>query len=129
MAVRVVSLPAVSSRMKNEASSPEVRASPSMLVVISAVVRSSVGSSVRRALNSFISWVSSSPAPMRASTGSVPSGMNSGSPLLRMMFEQRSTVAYSEAGTPIMSQMISRGSGAAKCGDEITLAQARRPDR
>ena len=43
MALRVVSLPAVSSRMKKEASSPGVRASPSMLVVISAVVRSSVG--------------------------------------------------------------------------------------
>ena len=51
MALRVVSLPAVSSKMKNEASSDGVIASPSMFVEMSAVVRSSVGWSTRKALS------------------------------------------------------------------------------
>ena len=80
MALRVVSLPAVSSRMKKEASSPWVSASPSMLVVMSAVVRSSVGWSTRcgaelvHQLGELLAGVE------KASTGSVPSGMYSGSP-------------------------------------------------
>ena len=56
-----------------------------------------------------MSSVSSCPASMKASTGSFPSGTYSGSPLLRMMLEQRNTAAYSEGGMPIMSQMISSG--------------------
>ncbi len=50
---------------------------------------------------------------MKATTGSVPGGMYSGSPPDRITFEQRKTPSNSEAGTPIIRQMISRGRGAA----------------
>ncbi len=50
--------------------------------------------------------------------------MYSGSPLERMTLEQRSTVAYSEGGTPIMSQMISRGNGVAI---SVTKSHSPRP--
>ncbi len=110
--------------MKKEASSPWVSASPSMLVVMSAVVRSSVGCSRRWAASSFIRSVSSWPALRKAITASVPSGMYSGSPFERITLEQRNTVAYSEGGTPIMSQMISRGSGAAI---SVTKSHSPRP--
>ena len=43
MALRVVSLPAAASRMKNEAISAEVSRSPSTSAATSAVVRSSPG--------------------------------------------------------------------------------------
>ena len=47
MAVRVVSFPATTSRMKNDANSALVSCSPSMLAVTSAVIRSSAGLSSR----------------------------------------------------------------------------------
>jgi hypothetical protein len=49
-------------------------------------------------------------------------GEYSGSPPLRMVLEHRSTVAYWDGGTPIMSQMISRGNGVA-----ISVAKSHSP--
>ena len=62
MALRVVSLPATTSRMKNEASSALVSCSPSMFAVASAVIRSSFGSWSRAAHSSVTRPASSAPA-------------------------------------------------------------------
>ena len=119
----MVSLPAVSRRMKNDASSDCVRASPSMLVVTSAVVRSSVGCSRRKAASSVMSAVSSWPASSMATRWSLPAGRYSGSSEEAITFEHRKTVACSEGGSPIMSQMISSESGPAK---EVTKSHSPR---
>src|SRR6516165_5746606 len=62
IAFRVVSLPATTSRMKNEASSALVSCSPSMFALASAVTRSSPGRPARSAASPVTSSASSAPA-------------------------------------------------------------------
>ena len=93
MALRVVSLPATTSRMKNEASSVSVRASPSTFVLTSAEVTSSVGCSRRKPARSVMRMLSCWAAVMKATIGSAPSSTYSGSPLERMTFEAWKTVS------------------------------------
>ena len=93
MALRVVSLPATTNRMKNEASSASVSDSPSTLPLTRAEVRSSVGCSRRSAARPRMSSARSLPAFMKASTGSSPSGTYSVSPKDKMMLERLKTVS------------------------------------
>ena len=93
MALRVVSLPATTSRMKKAAISVSVSASPSTFVLTRAEVTSSVGCSLRWAARSSISMLSCWAAVMKATIGSVPSGTYSGSPLERMTFDALKTVS------------------------------------
>ncbi len=58
--------------------------------------------------------VSVAPASRRATTESASGPMTSGSPIEKMTLDARSTVACSLGGTPIIEQMISSGSGAAR---------------
>ena len=113
MAVRVVSLPAVTSNTKNDANSCCVNFSSSISAFTRALVMSSMGFSIRYLPRSSIIWVSVAPASKVARIGSVPSGMMSGSPMERMTFEHSRAVWYSLGGTPIMSQIIWMGNGAA----------------
>ncbi len=110
-AVRVVSLPATASRMKNEPSSWGVSTSSSTSALRSAVVRSSPGFDRLNSASSFISCTRVMPAPMIAGIGSSPT--NSASPPPRILFVASSTVRYSLRGMPIMSQMIRSGNGCA----------------
>ena len=113
IAVRVVSLPAVTRRTKKLASSWWVSASPSTSELTSADTRSSTGFATRSAPSDSIIAVSVAPASRTAVTGCTPSGMYSESPPDRIVLEQRSTSGSSERGTPIISQMIRSGKGAA----------------
>ena len=115
MALRVVSLPAATSRMKNDAISAGLRLSPSTSAVTSAVVRSSWGSFIRASASSVTSmarsWAAASSAAMIPA--SVWSGTYSGSPSPRMTLV-RSKMNFSWLrGMPIMSTMIRSGSVAA----------------
>ena len=110
IAVRVVSLPATASRMKNGAISCGARMSSPRSLCTSADVRSSAGSARRFSASSFISVVSCMPASNIAVIGSRPPSM-SGSPAPRMTFVASSTVRNSLRGMPIMSQMTSSGNG------------------
>ena len=92
MALRVVSFPATTRRMKNAAISEAVSASPSTLVLTRAEVTSSVGTPLRKSDSSVISMLSCCAAVMKANMASVPSGMYSGSPELRMTLEALNTV-------------------------------------
>ena len=93
MALRVVSLPATTSKMKKAATSVSVSASPSTFVLTRAEVTSSVGCSRRTVARSVISRLSCWAAVMKATIGSAPSSTYSGSPLERMMFEALKTVS------------------------------------
>ena len=67
----------------------------------------------------------SAPGPPRASpsAGRCPPGGTRDRRTRAITLEQRKTVACSEGGRPIMSQMISRERGAANDGDEVALAE------
>ncbi len=110
MAVRVVSLPATASRMKNGPSSWGASMSSPTSACTSADVRSSVGSARRASASSFISIVSWTPAwNIAAPMSSVPA--ISGSPAPRITLVADSTVENSLRGIPIMSQITSSGNG------------------
>jgi len=91
-AVRVVSLPAATSSTKKDANSWWVSFSDSISAFTSALVMSSTGLSRRYFPISSMSVVSVEPASKTASSGSVPAGLYSGSPLERMTLEHLSTV-------------------------------------
>ena len=93
MALRVVSFPATTSRMKKDATSLSVSASPSTFVLTRAEVMSSVGWSLRNRARSSMSRLSCCAAVMNASIGSAPSGTYSVSPLERMTLEAWNTVS------------------------------------
>ena len=94
IAVLVVSLPATTSRMKNEASSAGVSCSPSMLAVASAETRSSAGSAWLRSARPVTSSASSWPAVRIWVIASFRSSLtNSGSAPDRMMLVFFSTIA------------------------------------
>ena len=93
MALRVVSLPATTSRMKKDATSASVSCSPSTFVLTRAEVTSSVGCSRRTWARSSISMLSCCAAVMKATMGSPPSGTYSGSPFDRITFEALNTVS------------------------------------
>ena len=93
MALRVVSLPATTSKMKNDATSASVSASPSTLVLTRAEVTSSVGCSFRYWARSFISRFNCCAAFMKATMGSSPSATYSGSPFERMTLDALNTVS------------------------------------
>ena len=110
VAVRVVSLPATASRMKNGPSSCGASTSSPTSACTRAEVRSSVGSARRFSASSAMSAVSSRPGGEQgAARSSAP--VISGSPAPRMTFVARSTVPNSLRGMPIMSQMTSSGNG------------------
>src|SRR5271166_4624331 len=113
-ALRVVSLPATTSKMKNEASSALVSCSPSMLAVTSAETRSSAGACARSAARPVTRSASACPAPSNCITAwSMSSERNSGSAPDKMMLVLARTMSYWSSGMPIMSQMIFTGSRAA----------------
>ena len=115
MALRVVSLPATTSRMKNEAISAGVRLSPSTSAVTRAVVRSSCGSFWRASASSVTSVARSCVAPSSAAMtpGSVWSGTYSASPRPRITLVRSKMKRSWLRGMPIMSTMIRSGSVAA----------------
>ncbi len=84
MALRVVSLPATASRMKNDAISADVSRSPSTSAATSAVVRSSRGLARR----SSASAVAYAPMSMATFMNSSKSVVRSGSPKPRITLVQ-----------------------------------------
>jgi len=87
----VVSFPATTRRMKNDASSESVSCSPSTLALTSADVRSSVGFFLRSWPRAVTSWASSAPALRRATAMSPPSGTYSASVAPRMTLDLLNT--------------------------------------
>ena len=80
MALRVVSFPAITKRMKKDATSAGESDSPSMLLWTRAEVTSSVGSLRRASASSDMSEVSACEASISATRGSASAGRYSGSP-------------------------------------------------
>ena len=93
MALRVVSLPATTRRMKNAAISVSLSASPSTLVLTKAEVTSSVGCSRRYVARSVMSRLSCCAAFMKATIGSSPGLTYSVSPAERITFDALNTVS------------------------------------
>ena len=102
MALRVVSLPATTSSMKNDASSAWVSASPSMLVVMSAVVRSSVGRTTRRAAELLHQGRELLSGTDEGGQGVRPVRDVLGVAAARITLEQRRTASRSVSGIPII---------------------------
>ena len=111
MALRVVSLPATTSKIKNEPNSCAVRLSPSTSAAIMTLVMSSRGFALRFSPSAWAYAKISIPTLSKSSYDVT----NSGSPTPRIVLVQRKISEWSDSGTPIMSQMISNGSGAATC--------------
>ena len=109
IALRVVSLPATTRRMKNDANSALVSRSPSTSACMSTLVMSSRGDAVRSSPSAWAYCESSIAADISTSMV-VP---YSGSPMPRMTFESSNMRRLSASGMPIMSQMIFSGSVAA----------------
>jgi len=109
IALRVVSLPATTRRMKNDPSSWLVSRSPSTSAWMRAVVMSSRGRVRRASASACPYWKSSTAAAMSSSRLLAYSG----SPTPRMMFVSSKMRRWSISGMPIMSQMMRRGSAAA----------------
>ena len=109
MALRVVSLPAADSRMKNDPISDDVRRSPLTSARTRLVVRSSVG----RARRSSASATPYSPSPVDGADDVSKSPATSSSPAPRIIDVHRKTFSSSSSGMPIMSQMICSGNGPA----------------
>ena len=119
IALRVVSLPATTSRMKNDPNSCGVSCSPSTSASIMIDVMSSRGVARR---SSPSAWAYCEHARARWPSGPRSVPPNSGSPAPRIdVRPARRSCAVSSAGMPIMSQMISSGSGAAIVLDEVAL--------
>ena len=93
MALRVVSLPATTRRMKKDATSDAVRASPSMLVVMRAEVTSSVGLTRRSSASSDMRSVSCCARLHERHQRVGARGTYSGSPWLRITLDAAKTVS------------------------------------
>ena len=107
IALRVVSLPAPDSRMKNEAISAEVNRSPSTSACTRLVVRSSRGRDRRDSANC-APYAARSRTALMIVSWSPPTSL---SPAPSNTVVQWKTSGSSSSGMPIMSQMICSGSG------------------
>jgi hypothetical protein len=115
IALRVVSLPATASRMKNEPISWSDSRSPSTSACASAVTRSWRGCCRRSCASSDSRPDSAAPEPSSAVAMFAPSGTYSGSCAPRITFECRNTSSQRSCGMPIIAQMTSSGTRAATC--------------
>ena len=113
MALRVVSLPATTSRMKKLASSARVSRSPSTSALTRMLVRSPLSTPTLDSATSSISWVKAPPAVRMAVMRSPKSGTYSSSPAPRITFDWSNTKSYWDAGIPIRSHTMRSGSRAA----------------
>ncbi len=115
IAVRVVSLPATTSRMKNDPNSWAVSRSPSTSAFIMIEVMSSRGFCTRSSPSAWAYMNIPSATFIRSSKLVTYSG----SPTPRMTLVQARIWASSSGGMPIISQMICNGIGAATSLDEV----------